>query len=553
MTEQKTVAFHTLGCKVNQYDTQAMRERFEQAGYRTAEFDGQADIYVVNTCTVTGTGDKKSMQIIRRCHRQNPQAQIVVTGCLAQRAADELTLPGVRLVLGTQRRGEVVELLEQAMKQDCALVAVETLRKAPFEHLTVHAHEGHTRATMKIQEGCDRWCTYCIIPSVRGPIRSRPVDEIAAEARSLAEAGFREVVLTGIHLTSYGRDAKDGTTLLDAIRAAHDVPGIARVRLGSLEPVVVTPEFVEGIKGMPKVCHQFHLALQSGSDTVLARMHRRYTSGEFLNACAMLREAFEDCALTTDVMTGFPGETEAEFAQTKDTCTRAGFARMHVFPYSEREGTKAALMPDSVPRHIREERARELIALGRELEKKALEARIGREEDVLVEEIDGQGNGAGYTGGYMRVCVRGGKPGEIARVRITGTDGEELKGEIIENEKGEIHMSDCLFCKIAAGEIPSTKVYEDETTLAFRDIAPQAPVHVLVIPKKHVSGWYDAQGESDETLAHLMRVAAQVAKSEGIVESGFRVVSNCGDDAQQTVKHLHLHVLGGKKMDGRMA
>ena len=221
---------------------------------------------------------------------------------------------------------------------------------------------------------------------MRGPIRSRPVDEIAAEARSLAEAGFREVVLTGIHLTSYGRDAKDGTTLLDAIRAAHDVPGIARVRLGSLEPVVVTPEFVEGIKGMPKVCHQFHLALQSGSDTVLARMHRRYTSGECLDAC----------------------ETEAEFAQTKDTCTRAGFARMHVFPYSEREGTKAALMPDSVPRHIREERARELIALGRELEKKALEARIGREEDVLVEEIDEQGNGAGYTGGYMRVCVRGG-------------------------------------------------------------------------------------------------------------------------------------------------
>ena len=318
-----------------------MRERFEQAGYRTTEFDERADIYVVNTCTVTGTGDKKSMQIIRRCHRQNPLAQIVVTGCLAQRAADELTLPGVRLVLGTQRRGEVVELLEQAMAQDCALVAVETLRKAPFEHLMVHAHEGHTRATMKIQEGCDRWCTYCIIPSVRGPIRSRPVDEIAAEAQSLAEAGFKEVVLTGIHLTSYGRDVKDGTTLLDAIRAAHDVPGIARVRLGSLEPVVVTPEFVEGIKALPKVCHQFHLALQSGSDTVLARMHRRYTSGEFLTACAMLREAFEDCALTTDVMTGFPGETEEEFAQTKDTCTQSrvcAHARISVFRTRGHEG-----------------------------------------------------------------------------------------------------------------------------------------------------------------------------------------------------------------------
>ena len=415
MSEQKTVAFHTLGCKVNQYDTQAMRERFEQAGYRTTEFDEQADIYVVNTCTVTGTGDKKSMQIIRRCHRQNPLAQIVVTGCLAQRAADELTLPGVRLVLGTQRRGEVVQLLEQAMAQDCTLVAVETLRQAPFEHLTVHAHEGHTRATMKIQEGCDRWCTYCIIPSVRGPIRSRPVDEIRAEAESLAQAGFKEVVLTGIHLTS----------------AAHDVQGIDRVRLGSLEPVVVTEEFVAGIAQMPKVCHQFHLALQSGSDTVLARMRRRYTSGEFLTACAMLRRAFEDCALTTDVMTGFPGETQAEFDETKDTCTKAGFARMHVFPYSEREGTKAAIMPDSVPRQIREERARELIALGRVLEKEALQARVGREEQVLVEEIDDEGFGVGYTGGYMRVRVKDGKPGEIVRVRILGADDEELTGEII--------------------------------------------------------------------------------------------------------------------------
>ena len=205
MNRERTVAFHTLGCKVNQYDTQAMRERFEQAGYRTVGFEREADVYVVNTCTVTGTGDKKSMQIIRRCHRQSPLADIVVTGCLAQRAADTLTLPGVRLVLGTQRRGEVVELLEQAVSQDCALIAVESLRKAPFEHLTVHAHEGHTRATMKIQEGCDRWCTYCIIPSVRGPIRSRPLCEIRAEAQSLADAGFQEAVLTGIHLTSYGR------------------------------------------------------------------------------------------------------------------------------------------------------------------------------------------------------------------------------------------------------------------------------------------------------------------------------------------------------------
>ncbi|MDY4854597.1 MAG: tRNA (N(6)-L-threonylcarbamoyladenosine(37)-C(2))-methylthiotransferase MtaB [Candidatus Ventricola sp.] len=430
MIENRTVAFHTLGCKVNQYDTQAMRERFEEAGFRTVDFEDRADVYVVNTCTVTGTGDKKSMQTIRRCHRNNPDAAIVVTGCLAQRAADELKLPGVRLVLGTQRRGEVVQLLAQALEQDCALIAVETLRQAPFEHLTVHAHEGHTRATMKIQEGCDRWCTYCIIPSVRGPIRSRPLDEIRAEAQSLAAAGFKEVVLTGIHLTSYGREQHGAITLLDAIRAVHEVEGIERIRLGSLEPVIVTEAFVQGIAAMPKVCHQFHLALQSGSDTVLARMRRRYTSGEFLAACAMLRGAFEDCALTTDVMTGFPGETEEEFAQTVDTCQRAGFARMHVFPYSEREGTKAAAMAGSVPRHIREERARQLIAVGKELERAALEGHIGRTDEVLIEEIDAQGRGTGYTGGYMRVHVQGAQPGEIVRVRITGIENDELSGEI---------------------------------------------------------------------------------------------------------------------------
>lgn len=430
MIENRTVAFHTLGCKVNQYDTQAMRERFEEAGFRTVDFEDRADVYVVNTCTVTGTGDKKSMQTIRRCHRNNPNAAIVVTGCLAQRAADELKLPGVRLVLGTQRRGEVVQLLAQALEQDCALIAVETLRQAPFEHLTVHAHEGHTRATMKIQEGCDRWCTYCIIPSVRGPIRSRPLDEIRAEAQSLAAAGFKEVVLTGIHLTSYGREQHGAITLLDAIRAVHEVEGIERIRLGSLEPVIVTGAFVQGIAAMPKVCHQFHLALQSGSDTVLARMRRRYTSGEFLAACAMLRGAFEDCALTTDVMTGFPGETEEEFAQTVDTCQRAGFARMHVFPYSEREGTKAAAMEGSVPRHVREERARQLIAVGKELERAALEGRIGKTDEVLIEEIDAQGRGTGYTGGYMRVHVQGAQPGEIVRVWITGIENDELSGEI---------------------------------------------------------------------------------------------------------------------------
>ena len=431
MKEYKTVAFHTLGCKVNQYDTQAMRERFEEAGYTTADFEGAADVYVINTYTVTGTGDKTSMQTIRRCHRQNPEAAIVVTGCLAQRAADSLTLPGVRLIIGTQRRGEVVELLQRALSQDVALIAVESLRQAPFEKLTVHAHEGHTRATMKIQEGCDRWCTYCIIPSVRGPIRSREIEEIRAEAQSLADAGFREAVLTGIHLTSYGRDKHGEITLLDAIRAVHEVEGIDRIRLGSLEPVIVTPEFVEGISALPKVCHQFHLALQSGSDTVLARMRRRYTSGQFLEACRLLREAFDDCALTTDVMTGFPGETEEEFAQTKATCRAAGFSRMHVFPYSEREGTKAAAMEGSVPRSIREERARELIALGHTMEQEALLARVGKTDEVLVEELDEHGDGMGYTGGYLRVHVPEAEPGTIVKIVIKEVIGNELTGEIV--------------------------------------------------------------------------------------------------------------------------
>lgn len=262
---------------------------------------------------------------------------------------------------------------------------------------------------------------------MRGPIRSRPLDEIRAEAESLAAAGFQEVVLTGIHLTSYGRDMHGEATLLDAIAAAHAVSGIRRIRLGSLEPVIVTSEFVKGIAKMPKVCHQFHLALQSGSDTVLARMRRRYTSGEFLAACRLLRDTFEDCALTTDVMTGFPGETEREFEETMETCREAGFARMHVFPYSEREGTKAALMEGSVPRHIREERARTLIALGRELEKQTLDARVGREEDVLIEEKDEQGRGVGYSGSYLRVHVRDAQAGEIVRARIT----DVLDGELI--------------------------------------------------------------------------------------------------------------------------
>ncbi|MBO4885271.1 MAG: MiaB/RimO family radical SAM methylthiotransferase, partial [Clostridia bacterium] len=336
----RKIAAHTLGCKVNQYDTEAMLEAFERAGWAIVPFDsGEADVYLVNTCTVTGTGDQKSMRLIRHLGREFPGSDIIVAGCLAQRDAARVSLPGVRLVIGTQRRGEVVTLYERALAQKEPLVAVGALRGAAFEPLFVSRHEGKTRAVMKIQEGCDRWCSYCVIPSVRGPVRSMPLAAVKAEAERLAAAGYAELVLTGIHLASYGRES--GERLIDAIRAAHDAPGVRRVRLGSLEPLVVTEEFCAAVKEMPKLCPQFHLALQSGCDSVLSRMKRRYTTAEFREAAGKLRACRPGCALTTDVLTGFPGETEEEAAATLAFVEEIGFARIHVFPYSRRAGTLA--------------------------------------------------------------------------------------------------------------------------------------------------------------------------------------------------------------------
>lgn len=425
----RSVAFHTLGCKVNQYDSQAMLELFENAGYEIRDFSQYADVYVINTCTVTGTGDKKSMNAVRRAFRLNPAAQVVIAGCLAQRDGEKLLATGARLVIGNARRGEVVSLLEEAVEKGEQVAAVESILRTPYEPLTISRHAGHTRAVLKIQEGCDRYCTYCIIPYVRGGIRSRRPWEIGAEARRLAQAGFEELVLTGIHLTSYGRDL-DGETLLDAVRAA-DAPGITRIRLGSLEPVIVTEAFANALKEEIKVCPQFHLALQSGSDSVLARMRRRYTTADFRQACAILRRAFPGCALTTDVIAGFPGETEGEFAQTLAFCKEIGFARMHVFPYSARQGTPAASMSGQVPRALREERARALIAVGNELARAYRESLIGKTVEVLAEETDAQGVIHGYTREYMDCAVPGGRQGVAYAVRVTGLTEEGLAGEIL--------------------------------------------------------------------------------------------------------------------------
>ncbi len=419
----KTVAFHTLGCKVTQYDSQAMLEAFERAGYLIKNFDEAADVYVVNTCTVTGTGDKKSMQAVRRAYKQNPLAEVIIAGCLAQRDGEALLQSGARLVLGNARRGEVVQLLEDAVSQNVRMAAVTDVLRVPYEPLYITRHEGHTRATLKIQEGCDRYCAYCIIPYVRGGIRSRPPADIRLEAQRLAEAGFRELVLTGIHLTSYGRDLS-GETLLDAVKAC-DVPGIARIRLGSLEPVIATEAFVQALAAMPKVCPQFHLSLQSGSDTVLKRMRRRYSAEEFMNAASRLRHAFPLLALTTDVIAGFPGETDQEHQETLEFCKKLGFAKMHVFPYSARKGTAAAAMPGQVPKAVREQRAHELIALSETLSATYRAQLIGTRQAVLIEE-----NQTGYTPQYIPCQVPDTKEGDLVNVTVTACTGEGVKGEL---------------------------------------------------------------------------------------------------------------------------
>jgi len=436
----KTVAFHTLGCKVNQYDSEAMLELFEAAGYAPGKFNEICDVYVINTCTVTGTGDKKSLQAVRRAQRLNPAADIIVCGCLAQRDGEKLMREtGARVVIGNARRNEVVSLLHQAQSENSQICAVTDVRKTPYEPLFITRHEGKTRAVLKIQEGCDRFCAYCIIPYVRGGIRSRAVEDVTREAACLAQAGYREVVLTGIHLTSYGRDLKNGHTLLTVIEALHEIPGIERIRLGSLEPVIANEAFACKLSKLPKVCPQFHLALQSGCDSVLKRMRRRYDTEAYRQSVFALRKYFPDCALTTDVLCGFPGETQEEHAQTLAFCREMGFARMHVFPYSEREGTLAANMPDPVPRHVREDRARELIALGENMADAYRESQLNTVRSVLFE-TEKNGRSFGYTMEYMHCEAEGNFAGQTLQVKMTGLARDGFSGEVCENfPKGAQH------------------------------------------------------------------------------------------------------------------
>ena len=421
----KSIACLTLGCKVNQYDTEAMREAFERSGYESVPFASPADVYLINTCTVTGTGDQKSMKLIRRVGREHPEAGIIVCGCLAQRDAQKVRLPGVRLILGTKDRARVVELYERALSGNQVVSAVGAEGGWTFEHLTVSRHEGHTRAVMKIQEGCSNLCAYCVIPSVRGPVRSMPLPEVALEARALGSAGYKELVVTGIHLMSYGRDL--GLTLTDALQAIHEAEGVERIRLGSLEPVNVTDEFISALLGMPKICPQFHLSMQSGSSEVLRRMRRRYNAQQYLAAARRLQAAFPGCALTTDVIAGFPGETEEEHRETITFISGVGFARIHVFPFSPRSGTEAATMPGQVPEPVKKARAAELIKLGEQMERAFVQSLVGTVQRVLFEEEGEGGLAEGYTENYVRVIAPG-TPGETREVAIRSAEGTIASG-----------------------------------------------------------------------------------------------------------------------------
>jgi threonylcarbamoyladenosine tRNA methylthiotransferase MtaB len=421
----KKAAAYTLGCKVNQYDTQAMLELLQKDGYEIVSFHTKADVYLINTCTVTNIADRKSRQAIARAADLNPEAVIVVAGCLSQRSAEELlSMRGVRAVLGTADRSMIVRIVEQAKTEKVNAVGVEN---SAFENLTVKTSGEMTRGYIKIQEGCNHYCSYCIIPYVRGPARSRPLPEILCEARSLAESGVREVVLTGINISSY--KTGDGGCLADVLAGIDNIEGILRIRLGSLEPGLLTPEFLKRLKGIGKLCPHFHVSLQSGSDGVLARMNRKYTAREYARTVENIRCVFDNPAITTDVITGFPGETEEEFQETLAFVRQIGFSKLHVFPYSERTGTKAAGMEGMVPMEIRKKRANILITIGKEEEYAYIRGFLNQEETVLFERVDGEGLAEGHTGRYVKVRAKA-EPNDYEIVLMQTQKNDILFGEV---------------------------------------------------------------------------------------------------------------------------
>lgn len=430
-----TVYFHTLGCKVNQYETQAMRRQLEDLGYTTAEFAAGFDqagdgVMVVNSCTVTGESDRKLRQLLRRCRRDNPHATLVLTGCMPQAFPDRAAaLEDADIVLGNAERGVLPQKLETFFATRERLVDIPP-HPTHFEPLSIRAFQGRTRAFVKIEDGCNRFCSYCAIPYARGRVRSRALTELQTELQDLAAAGYREVVLTGINLTAFGQDS--GLSLADAVETACAVEGLCRVRLGSLEPDHMTPELLDRLAAQPKLCPQFHIALQSGCDATLSRMRRHYTTADYATLCAELRRRFPACALTTDVMVGFPGEDEDEFAQSLRFVEEMAFARVHIFAYSRRPGTPAATMPAQVSAAEKSARARRMEAVCARTRAAYESALIGQETTVLLETRDPDGTAVGHTPTYIPVRCRTDRLcGEEIAVRLTDrTDTHCLAEEV---------------------------------------------------------------------------------------------------------------------------
>ncbi len=423
----KKVSFHTLGCKVNLYETEAMKGLFEQAGYEVVE-EGFADVYVINTCTVTAVGDKKSRQLIRRAKSHGANSLVVVLGCYSQVSPDQVgKIPGVDIIMGTTDRLKIVEYVENYDGHQTVHVKSEI--PGVFEDLK-STHQSRTRATLKIQDGCRNFCTYCIIPYARGPLRSKSLDDTVSEVKALAKNGYKEIVLVGINLSMYGVDT--GSSLIEAIEAVCAVDGIERVRLGSLEPNLITDEFVERIKKLDNFCHHFHLALQSGSTSVLGRMKRRYTAKDYLLAASKLKDAFSDCALTTDVMVGFPQETEEEFLESCETVKKAGFSSIHVFPYSRRKGTEADKMDGQLQESVKKDRMKKMVAVGHELKIEYFEKFVGQTVSVLVEREVEKGVFEGHTPNFLLVRAKGeALEGECADVLLSGYTDEYMTGDIV--------------------------------------------------------------------------------------------------------------------------
>lgn len=429
----KKAALHNLGCKVNAYETEAMQHLLEEAGYEIVPFTQKADVYVINTCSVTNMADRKSRQMLHKAKKNNPDSIVVAAGCYVQTSEKEvLNDLSVDIVIGNDRKHDLVRLLEE-YSMDSVNDTVDDINdgKHDFEELFIDQTKEHTRAFIKVQDGCNQFCSYCIIPYARGRVRSRRFENVIAEVERLAANGFKEVVLTGIHLSSYGVDFEEATGLLELIQAVNAVKGIERIRLGSLEPKIVTEHFASELSKLDKICPHFHLSLQSGCDATLKRMNRKYTTKEYKRGCELLRKYFVHPAITTDVIVGFPGETEEEFEQTKAYLEHIHFYEMHIFKYSKRKGTRAAVMPDQIDEQVKAARSEKLIALGHDMSKEFRKFYIGKNEEVLFEEkavIGDKEYFVGYTKEYVKVAKKTDEnlENQIVSGRISGMLTDEI-------------------------------------------------------------------------------------------------------------------------------